>query len=336
MEEPVIQNEISSLEIKEVTPSKTYLVFKLIVLSLFVICLASIMYYLIPPHSFPEKTFLKVEEGASIIKVTKQAEELHLVRSAKVLQTWIILFNGEHSVSYGDYYFDKPISVIEVARRLSSGNFNIQALRITLTEGMTRIQMAEVLSKDLPHFDTQVFLDSTKGDEGYLFPDTYFISPNATTEDVIARIKKNFNSKINSIQDLFTNTKLSKKDVITMASIVEKEASGEEDRAIIAGILLNRLEQGMRLQVDASFLFLLNKESRDLTIADLAIDSPYNTYKYAGLPPGPIGNPGLSSIKAVLTPTKTDYLFYLHDKDGGVHYAKTFNDHKRNKVLYLK
>ncbi len=336
MEELQPQNDTASLKLQEVTPSKSKLFSRFFWVAIFVSCLLFFVYYIFAPSSFPQKSFLKVEQGTSIFKLTQDAEALHLVRSARVLQIAIILFHGEHSVSYGDYYFDQPLSVIEVARRLSQADFHVEPIRVTLTEGMTRLQMADVLSKSLPRFNTGVFLEETKEDEGYLFPDTYFISPNATTADVIVRLKKNFTSKINSIQDMFLHTSLLKKDVVTLASLVEKEASGDSDRAIIAGILLNRLNQGMRLQVDASFLFLLNKKSSDVTISDLAMDSPYNTYKYAGLPPGPIGNPGLSSIKAVLTPIQTEYLFYLHDPEGGVHYAKNFTEHKRNKALYLK
>ncbi len=105
---------------------------------------------------------------------------------------------------------------------------------------------------------------------------------------------------------------------------------------MIAGILLNRLEKGMLLQVDAPFVYLLGKESKDLTVEDLKLDNPYNTYVYKGLPPGPIGNPGLQAIEAALSPTQNEYLFYLHDNDGDIHYAKTFAEHVKNKKNYLK
>ena len=121
-----------------------------------------------------------------------------------------------------------------------------------------------------------------------------------------------------------------------MASIIEKEANGEEDRAVISGILWKRIAQGMPMQVDAPFLFLLNKQSSELTIKDLAIDSPYNTYKYKGLPPGPINNPRLESIKAALNPQTSPYLYYLHDAKGGIHYASDFKGHQANITRYLK
>jgi UPF0755 protein len=126
---------------------------------------------------------------------------------------------------------------------------------------------------------------------------------------------------------------MTEQQVVTLASLVEKEAAGSNDRAIIAGIMLNRLNSNMRLQVDAPVLYYLDKST--VEPEDLKIDSPYNTYLRAGLPPTAIGNPSRDSIAAVLHPTKSNYLFYLHDKNGVAHYAKTFAEHKRNIQQYL-
>jgi UPF0755 protein len=125
--------------------------------------------------------------------------------------------------------------------------------------------------------------------------------------------------------------------VITMASIIEDEASGgNEEKQIISGILWKRLDMGMLLQVDATLRYVNGKESKDLTLTDLAADHEYNTYVHKGLPPTPIGNPGVDAIRAALNPKDSIYYFYLHDKDGGVHYAKTFEEHKKNIAAYLK
>jgi UPF0755 protein len=121
-----------------------------------------------------------------------------------------------------------------------------------------------------------------------------------------------------------------------MASIIEKEAKGEEDRYFISGILWKRISKGIPLQVDAPFLYILGKESSELTRADLAINSPFNTYKNKGLTPSPIGNPGLESIKAAIKPKDSPYLYYLHDSDGNIHYAKTYTEHLKNINKYLK
>ncbi len=125
-------------------------------------------------------------------------------------------------------------------------------------------------------------------------------------------------------------------EIVILASLLEEEASTSEDRRIVSGILWKRLSMGMLLQVDATFQYINGKGSLELTLDDLKIDSPYNTYKYKGLPPTPISNPGLDSIRAAVIPTKTNYLYYLSERDGTMHYATTFAEHLRNKARYLR
>ena len=147
-------------------------------------------------------------------------------------------------------------------------------------------------------------------------------------------MNNNFNKKVEKLNlTLLSDNELNK--IVTMASLIEKEAGNNEEMPFISGILSNRLKKNMPLQVDASFIYLLGKKSSDLTKDDLKIDSPYNTYVNKGLPPGPINNPGMNAILASLNPAKTPYYFYLHDKDGIIHYAKTFEEHKINKRKYL-
>jgi UPF0755 protein len=125
-------------------------------------------------------------------------------------------------------------------------------------------------------------------------------------------------------------------EIIVMASILEKEALTPEDKKIVSGILWKRLETGMLLQVDAVFMYIMGKKSSDLTLGDLKIDSPYNTYLYKGLPPSPICNPGIESIEASLNPTASSYWYYLSDKNLNIHFAKNFDEHKLNKAEYLR
>jgi UPF0755 protein len=164
--------------------------------------------------------------------------------------------------------------------------------------------MAIVLAAGLPNFNTTIFLEKTKNRQGYLFPDTYFFNKSITADGVIGALHMNFNKKVVSPQN----------DVVVMASILEKEASGKRDVGVIAGILWKRITLNMPLQVDAA----------------------PETYKEKGLPVMPISNPGLVSIFAALHPIDSPYLYYLHDKNGMVHYAKTFAEHKKNIGLYLK
>lgn len=320
----------------EVVPKKSRAHYWLLACIVLVLILKEVVSFGLAPADFPSKSFLKIKSGETLGQIAQEAENTHLVRSAQVLKAFMELSGGDRHVVTGDYYFAQPIPVWSIALRLRTGNFAIEPVRVTLTEGSTRMQMATILAKDLTYFNKETFLTETKDKEGMLFPDTYFISPAADTSEVITLLENNYETKITPLQKQIAASGMSEHDVITLASIVEKEAFGDIDRPVIAGILFNRLNKGIRLQVDAPFLYILHQDGSDVRAADLKIDSPYNTYMHAGLPPGPIGSPGESSIRAVLNPTKTDYLFYLHDKSGGVHYAKTFAEHQKNIQTYLR
>ena len=179
------------------------------------------------------------------------------------------------------------------------------------------------------------FIAKAKSLEGYLFPDTYIFQTNTGVYTVIEAMQANYNRKIATVEDKIKASGKTESDIIKMASIVEEEGRTTETRQIVAGILWKRLALSMPLQVDSSFKYINGKTTATLTTADLKIDSPYNTYLYKGLPPTPICNPGLDSIIAVLSPIKTDYLYFLTDKDGVMHYAKTFDEHVANKQKYL-
>jgi UPF0755 protein len=157
------------------------------------------------------------------------------------------------------------------------------------------------------------FLPPASTSQGYLFPDTYFILPGTTPEDLVKRFSDEFDARIKTIQPQITAFGKPLRDDVILASILEREAKGKTDQQMVAGILYNRLRLGMPLQVDAAA----------------------NTYRFKGLPPSPIANPGLAAILAAINPTKTDYLYYLTGKDGTMHYAKTFEQHKANIVKYL-
>jgi UPF0755 protein len=180
--------------------------------------------------------------------------------------------------------------------------------------------------------------------EGYIFPDTYFIPKNVPSGTLISNIilKKaldNFSQKITpEILEKAKNNGLNLHQLITLASIVEKESGKNlKERQLIAGVFYNRLKIGMPLQSDTTVNFVTGKSKAQSTLEDTKIDSPYNTYKYAGLPPGPICSPGLEAILATVEPAKTDYLYFLHDqKNGQVYFGKTLDEHNLNKAKYLK
>jgi UPF0755 protein len=209
-------------------------------------------------------------------------------------------------------------------------------LRVTLTEGMASFDMARTLGAALPGFDAAAFEVLAKPREGYLFPDTYEFLPSTTATATVERLADTFEEKVAPLLPDIAASGHSEAEVITMASIVEREAATPEDRRIVAGILWKRLALPMRLQVDAPFGYLHEDMGYAPTSADTASDSPYNTYRRDGLPPGPISNPGLDAIEAAARPAETGYLYYLTGKDGAMHYAKTFEEHKANVAKYLQ
>ncbi|PCI20667.1 hypothetical protein COB64_01725 [Candidatus Wolfebacteria bacterium] len=293
------------------------------------------LFVLSAPLQFPKDSTIRIEKGSSLNEVSQLLDDHKIVRSGSVFQFFAIIFGGDTHIVAGDYFFEKRISVISVARRIVKGDYNVTSLKVTIPEGLSRTEIAGIYANALDEFDSEKFLELTAGDEGYLFPDTYFYLPSATSKDVVKQMKDTFDNKISSIQSEIDEFGEELSDVITMASIIEREANRSDERRIISGILWKRIDIGLALQVDATFLFINGKGSAELTLSDLQTDSPYNTYTNKGLPPGPIGNPGLDSIKAAISPETSPYLYYLHGNDGVARYGKTFEEHKKNKQKYL-
>ncbi len=287
------------------------------------------------PVNFPDNTLVSIENGKTAQTTAILLKEKGIIRSAFILSKIIILLRGESGIQAGTYYFDTPESVYDVAVRLLRGDLGQVSVRVTIPEGLSRVDVAEILAENLPNFDVDVFLEITQDKEGYLFPDTYYFLPSSTADVVAQILEDTFYKKINSLQEDVQKSEKSIEDIIILASIVEAEASSTEDRQYVAGILWKRLKIGMPLQVDVTFRYLNGKTTADLTLEDLKNDSPYNTYVHKGLPPTPISNPSLDAILATLHPKESPYLFFLADSDGFVHYSQTFAEHKEKKALYI-
>lgn len=211
----------------------------------------------------------------------------------------------------------------------------VETVAVTLPEGFNVYQIASTLQAAgiVPR---EEFLKEAISEEGFLFPDTYEFFKDSKPKVIIAKMKKNFEEKTSIFTEDIGKQGKGARDIVIMASLLEEEAALEEDRKLISGILWKRISLGMPLQVDAALTYATGRSSHKLTDADLALDDPYNTYKYKGLPAGPISNPGIGAIEAAINPTSSSYLYYLSDSKGVIHYAKTFEEHKLNKTRYLR
>jgi UPF0755 protein len=270
--------------------------------------------FLSAPSNFPVNSVVKIEAGESLRSVSLQLKQRHLISSMQIFEAFMIFYGGEKHIISANYLFEKKLPVFEIARRISGGEHHTAPVVLTIPEGFDINQIADTTSSKLENFNKVEFLIKAKDLEGYLFPDTYFFLNNANETNVIKSMSENFNKKITPLLTEIASSGKSEKDIIIMASIIEGESKGDIDRGVISGILWKRIKIGMPLQVDAA----------------------PETYKTKGLPKSPIGNPGLRAILASIHPQNSPYLYYLHDKDGNIHYAKTFTEHNQNIKKYLK
>lgn len=301
---------------------------------IFVIAFFLSFTFFLPPSNFPIGQVVTIEPGESLQEITDTLEKNNIIKSSLVFRSTVILLGGETKMKAGDYLLDSREGPVDLAYRFLNAKYHLTVAKITIPEGWNVYQIGDYLEKNLVNFDKAEFIKLGKSLEGYLFPDTYFVSPAIKPQRIISLMQNNFESKKELMTGLATSTR-SLKDIIIMASILEGEARTTESRRTIAGILWRRLSINMPLQVDATFSYINGKNTYELTLDDLQIDSPYNTYKYRGLPPGPIGNPGLDSIMAAINPINSKYLYFLSSRSGDMYYATTFEQHKRNKELYL-
>jgi UPF0755 protein len=288
-----------------------------------------------PPAFFPLKSIITIPSGVSLQQAAVILKDAQAVRSAVAFRVMVSLNEGGDNVLAGDYYFDEPLTLKEMVHRITNGEFGLSPVRVTIPEGATTYRMAEILDDKLVKFDPVAFSLLTQDKEGYLYPDTYFFLPNVSASDVVAELERTFYERLQSIEEKIATFGKPVHEIITMASLLEKEAHKFDQRQQIAGVLWHRLDIGMPLQVDAVFGFIERTDTFSPKFSDLKTDSPYNTYENKGLPPGPIGSPSLSAIEAAVTPVPTDALFYLHGRDGALRVARTYKEHLTNRRNYL-
>ena len=279
-----------------------------------------------------------VQKGEGVRGIASRLKKENLIRNQIAFFLLIKKLRIDQNLQAGDFRLNPGMDGETVAKTLTVGTLDVW---VTIPEGWRNEEIALKLAQDLSLPEKEFLKYSV---EGYMFPDTYLIPKEATGAAIAKLMTVNFQKKVTpDLQKEASKSGLTIKQVITMASIVEKEARGEADRNIIAGILLKRLKADWPLQVDATIQYALGYQpetkswwKKELFEEDKKNNSPYNTYLNPGLPPGPICNPGLASIKAVIYPQASDDWYYLHSQDGVAHYAKTIEEHEANITKYLQ
>jgi len=300
------------------------------------LCIAYLYMLGRPAASFPTDSTITIDPGESVSAIVTAFKDAGYVRSADLLYAYLVLEHDATDIRAGLYAFDDAISTRGVARVITVVGPSEPLLSITFPEGITVSEFAQIAEQKLVAFDKAAFLSYATEYEGFLFPDTYFVPDTYTDEDLFELLRSTSVEKLIILQQQIEESNLSEEEIIILASIIEREANTAESKKLVASVLLNRIEINMPLQADASIEYVLDKPLKELTPGDLKIDSPYNTYLNLGLPPTPIGNPGLDAIRAVLEPEPSDYFYYITDADGVFHYAKTFNEHRANIARFLR
>lgn len=278
-----------------------------------------------------------IPKGEGVRAIAGRLAQQNLIRSATAFYLIVKIMGIETQIQAGDYRLSKAMDAQTIAGELTHG---IVDTWVTTLEGWRIEEVANTLAKELD-IPEKEFLQYAR--EGYMFPDTYLIPQEATPAGIAQLFEKNFDAKVTGqMKEDAQQTGRTLEEVVILASIVEREGRSDTDRPMIAGILLNRIKENIPLQVDATLQYALGYQPYEktwwkkiLTNEDKRIKSPYNTYLHTGFPPGPIANPGLSSIKAVIYPEPSDNLFYLHDPKGLVHVARTLEEHNANIGKYL-
>lgn len=304
------------------------------VLALILVAVAGYRSLFAAPAEFVSGSIVRIVQGTPAPFAAQALADARVIKHPSLLRLVLRMSGKSESIRAGTYRFDTPQNLFTIADRLSAGAYGFPPVRLTFPEGYTVREAAAQVAETFPSISREAFLKEALPYEGYLFPDTYFFSASSDAASMVALMRSNFNKKIARVtSEVRAPNTFS--DTVILASLLEREARTLESKRVIAGILKNRLGLDMPLQVDAVFGYIFGRGTYSPSYADLAVDSPYNTYTHKGLPPGPISNPGLDSLEAAANPAKTDYLYYLTGKDGLMHYATTHAGHQANRKKYL-
>lgn len=332
------------------------------ILSLLVLLLLN-YYYQINASASNESREVEfiVEKGQSVKAISQNLYKQELIRSKRFFEFFVWWTNKQAKLQAGEYRLNSRQTIRQVVDSL--GNAKVSTVKIVIKEGESLSEIAQNLEKQglfsREDFAKEVGADLASGAiskellnkydflkskpseaslEGFLFPDTYLVFKKSSANEVVEKILNNFNIKLSeSLKQEISRQGKSIYEVITMASILEKEVKTLEDMKVVSGIFWYRIKIGQALQSDATLSYILSDKIASHSLEELKTESLYNSYKYKGLPPTPIGNPGINAIMAAIYPTESEYNFFLSAKDNGqTIFSKTFQEHIANKQKYLK
>lgn len=283
---------------------------------------------------------VEIKPGMTIKKVSTLLGSRQLIRSPSSFELLAYLKEKQRKIQIGEYRLSPSNLPADILKQITSGK-NTLLHPVTVPEGYRITEIAGLLARR-GLVDEETFVQGTQSDrfkahmgvdllEGYLFPDTYHFSKYVTSDAIILTMLNNFKRRVDIIEIRRRGKALNLNvdEILALASIIEKETGLDSERKTIASVFHNRLKKNMRLQTDPTVIYAIKNFDGNLRKKDLSIDSPYNTYKYKGLPPGPIANPGLQSIQAALYPADTDYLYFVSRQDGSHQFSKTLREHKQ-------
>jgi len=318
-----------------------------------IVCLGfyvySQMYMPLNPKA-EERTFV-VKSGENLNEIARNLEEEGIIKNHFYFIFYVLGKGFSGKLQAGDYLLSPAMTVSQITQKIKNGEVISREIIITIPEGFKISQIQERLRKNnldflISDFKVKDFKEDYKflnnapqaaSLEGFLFPDTYKFSPEATASEIVGKMLNNFDKKLAPYRNEISGTGFTPYKIITMASLIEKEVKTFDDRQIVSGIFWKRLKEGRALESCASIAYILNVDKWRYSIEDTRKPSPYNTYLNPGLPPGPISNPGIDSIKAAIFPKDSPYNFFLTDPETGkTIFSKTLEEHNLNKARYFK
>lgn len=293
---------------------------------------------------------ITIADGSGVKIIATQLEQQQLIRSRQAFIFYALITRQAKDLQAGDYYIDQA-TIAQIVSQIAQGRVDIREEKVTLIEGWNRFDIQNELRAhqlDADGFvqtvvNSDVQLNETLLDgkpknstlEGYLFPDTYTFTRDESGKEMIQKMVDNMQSKLtDDMKQKIAASEFTFYEILTLASIVEKEVSKPEDRPFVAGVFIQRTKDDYFLESDATVNYVTGKSTTRPTGEDITQDSQYNTYKYKGLPPGPISNPSIDSIRAVLEPTLTDYYYFLATPEGETLFSTTYEEHLQKRYQY--